>query len=483
MKFRTKRPALLVALLPIIVLVIFISINVFFLDSDPLSGPSQVSLFLVSLFTAFLAILHGKKWNDLMDGVVHTVSASTSAILILFSIGLIAGAWMIGGIIPSFIYYGLYIMRAEYFLPATLVLSAIVSLCTGSSWTTLATIGVAVLGMGTALGINPAITAGALISGAYFGDKVSPLSDTTNLAVSSTGTDLITHIKFMMKSSGPTFIITLLIFAGISLFGNVGSSDLGEIRNIQIALKENINVTPWVFLVPVAVSFMIYKRLPVLPTLVIASLLGITSALIFQQDAITALAGDGGSKMDVLMRALYGTSEIKVGDPIIDALLATKGMGGMLNTVWLVLMGMTFGGMMDASGFLQRITEALIDKMKSTTSVIASTALNCILLNIIVADQYLTIMLSGKMFSKAYDDRDLAPEMLSRTIEDAGTVTSVLIPWNSCGATQASVLGVATMSYLPFAFFCYLSPLMSIFLAATKLSVRKKSSKELSSQV
>lgn len=483
MKIISKRPALFIALLPIIVLVIFISINVFFLDSDPLSGPSQVSLFLAALFAAFLAILHGKKWEDLIDGVVKTISASTSAILILFSIGMIAGAWMIGGIIPGFIYYGLYIMRAEYFLPATLILSALVSLCTGSSWTTLATIGVAVLGMGTALGINPAITAGALISGAYFGDKVSPLSDTTNLAVSTTGTTLITHIKFMMKSSGPTFIITLIIFACMSLFGNVGHSDLSEIHNIQAAISANINITPWVFIVPIAVAFMIYKRLPVLPTLVIASLLGILSALIFQQDTITSIAGSDGNKMDVLMRSLYGTNEIKVGDPAIDALLTTKGMGGMLNTVWLVMMSMTFGGMMDSSGFLQRITEALISKVKSTTSVISATALNCLLLNIIIADQYLTILLSGKMFSKAYEDCDLAPEMLSRTIEDAGTVTSVLIPWNSCGATQASVLGVATMSYLPFAFFCYLSPLMSIFLAATGLSVRKRSSKEPSSQV
>lgn len=468
------KPALLVAVLPIIVLVLLLSISIIILDSDPLSGPSQVSLLLASLFAAFIAKLHGRKWNDLMDGVVKTVSASTTAILILFSIGMIAGSWMIGGVIPSFIYYGLSILRPEYFLPAALLISAIVSVCTGSSWTTIATIGVALMGMGNALGINPAITAGALISGAYFGDKVSPLSDTTNLAASACNVDLMTHIKFLMRSSAPAFILTLIIFSGISLFGSEGAADMSEIQAIQEALRTNINITPWVFIVPAAVGFMIYKKMPVLAILVIASFLGLGCALIFQYDVLVGMAGSDGNLMDVLMRSLYGTSEIKVGEPSIDSLLTTRGMAGMLNTVWLVLMAMTFGGMMESAGFMERITQALINKIQHTTSLVTATALNCLLLNIVVADQFLTIVLAGKMFSKAYEDQDLAPEMLSRTIEDSGTVTSVLVPWNSCGATQASVLGISTMSYLPFAFFCWLSPLMSIFLAATGLSVRRR---------
>lgn len=471
---KDKKPALLVAVLPIIVLVLLLSISIIILDSDPLSGPSQVSLLLASLFAAFIAKLHGRKWNDLMDGVVKTVSASTTAILILFSIGMIAGSWMIGGVIPSFIYYGLSILRPEYFLPAALLISAIVSVCTGSSWTTIATIGVALLGMGNALGINPAITAGALISGAYFGDKVSPLSDTTNLAASACNVDLMTHIKFLMRSSAPAFILTLIIFSGISLFGSEGAADMSEIQAIQEALRTNINITPWVFIVPAAVGFMIYKKMPVLAILVIASFLGLGCALIFQYDVLVGMAGSDGNLMDVLMRSLYGTSEIKVGEPSIDSLLTTRGMAGMLNTVWLVLMAMTFGGMMESAGFMERITQALINKIQHTTSLVTATALNCLLLNIVVADQFLTIVLAGKMFSKAYEDQDLAPEMLSRTIEDSGTVTSVLVPWNSCGATQASVLGISTMSYLPFAFFCWLSPLMSIFLAATGLSVRRR---------
>lgn len=471
---KDKKPALLVAVLPIIVLVLLLSISIIILDSDPLSGPSQVSLLLASLFAAFIAKLHGRKWNDLMDGVVKTVSASTTAILILFSIGMIAGSWMIGGVIPSFIYYGLSILRPEYFLPAALLISAIVSVCTGSSWTTIATIGVALMGMGNALGINPAITAGALISGAYFGDKVSPLSDTTNLAASACNVDLMTHIKFLMRSSAPAFILTLIIFSGISLFGSEGAADMSEIQAIQEALRTNINITPWVFIVPAAVGFMIYKKMPVLAILVIASFLGLGCALIFQYDVLVGMAGNDGNLMDVLMRSLYGTSEIKVGEPSIDSLLTTRGMAGMLNTVWLVLMAMTFGGMMESAGFMERITQALINKIQHTTSLVTATALNCLLLNIVVADQFLTIVLAGKMFSKAYEDQDLAPEMLSRTIEDSGTVTSVLVPWNSCGATQASVLGISTMSYLPFAFFCWLSPLMSIFLAATGLSVRRR---------
>lgn len=471
---KDKKPALLVAVLPIIVLVLLLSISIIILDSDPLSGPSQVSLLLASLFAAFIAKLQGRKWNDLMDGVVKTVSASTTAILILFSIGMIAGSWMIGGVIPSFIYYGLSILRPEYFLPAALLISAIVSVCTGSSWTTIATIGVALMGMGNALGINPAITAGALISGAYFGDKVSPLSDTTNLAASACNVDLMTHIKFLMRSSAPAFILTLIIFSGISLFGSEGAADMSEIQAIQEAISTNINITPWVFIVPAAVGFMIYKKMPVLAILVIASFLGLGCALIFQYDVLVGIAGSDGNLMDVLMRSLYGTSEIKVGEPSIDSLLTTRGMAGMLNTVWLVLMAMTFGGMMESAGFMERITQALINKIQHTTSLVTATALNCLLLNIVVADQFLTIVLAGKMFSKAYEDQDLAPEMLSRTIEDSGTVTSVLVPWNSCGATQASVLGISTMSYLPFAFFCWLSPLMSIFLAATGLSVRRR---------
>lgn len=471
---KDKKPALLVAVLPIIVLVLLLSISIIILDSDPLSGPSQVSLLLASLFAAFIAKFQSRKWNDLMDGVVKTVSASTTAILILFSIGMIAGSWMIGGVIPSFIYYGLSILRPEYFLPAALLISAIVSVCTGSSWTTIATIGVALMGMGNALGINPAITAGALISGAYFGDKVSPLSDTTNLAASACNVDLMTHIKFLMRSSAPAFILTLIIFSGISLFGSEGAADMSEIQAIQEALRTNINITPWVFIVPAAVGFMIYKKMPVLAILVIASFLGLGCALIFQYDVLVGMAGSDGNLMDVLMRSLYGTSEIKVGEPSIDSLLTTRGMAGMLNTVWLVLMAMTFGGMMESAGFMERITQALINKIQHTTSLVTATALNCLLLNIVVADQFLTIVLAGKMFSKAYEDQDLAPEMLSRTIEDSGTVTSVLVPWNSCGATQASVLGISTMSYLPFAFFCWLSPLMSIFLAATGLSVRRR---------
>lgn len=473
MQNKDKKPALLVAVLPIIVLVLLLSISIIILDCDPLSGPSQVSLLLAALFTALLAKLHGKKWDDLMDGVVKTVSASTTAILILFSIGMIAGSWMIGGVIPNFIYYGLSILRAEYFLPATLVISAIISVCTGSSWTTIATIGVALLGMGNALGINPAITAGALISGAYFGDKVSPLSDTTNLAASACNVDLMTHIKFLMRSSAPAFVITLIIFSLISIFGSSSAADMSEIQAIQEALRTNINITPWVFVVPAAVGYMIYKKMPVLAILVIASFLGLGCALIFQQDVLVKIAGSEGNIMDVLMRSLYGTSEIKVGELSLDSLLTTRGMAGMLNTVWLVLMAMTFGGMMESAGFMNRITEAMISKIQKTSSLVTATVLNCLLLNIVVADQFLTIVLSGKMFSKAYENHGLTPEMLSRTIEDSGTVTSVLVPWNSCGATQASVLGVATMSYLPYAFFCWISPLMSIFLVITGLSVRK----------
>lgn len=468
----TRRPALLIAILPLAVLVVLIVFNVLVFGEDTLAGASQLSLLLSALFAAALASRYGKSWKDMMDGVTGTVSASIGAVLILLSIGMLAGAWMISGVIPSFIYYGLSILRPGFFLPAALLICAGISVFTGSSWTTIATIGVAVLGIGDAMGISDAVTAGAIISGAYFGDKISPLSDTTNLASASVGIDLGRHIKYMMKTTVPTFILTLVIFSAISVFGASGAADLGEIEGIRCMIRENFNVTPWLFLVPAAVGVMIARRFPVLPTLICAGLLGAVFALIFQGELLDKLAGEGPGRIGILMRSLYGPVEYKLGDSSLSTLLSTGGMAGMLNTVWLILTAMTFGGVMDSAGFIGRITEAIISRIHSTVSIVTATVLSCILFNIVIADQYLTIVLSGKMFSSSYRDRRLAPEVLSRTIEDAGTVTSVLIPWNSCGATQASVLGVATMAYLPFAFFCYLSPLMSIFFALTGIGIR-----------
>ncbi len=351
-----------------------------------------------------------------------------------------------------------------------------VSLATGSSWSTVATIGVALLGIGNALGFSEGVVAGAIISGAYFGDKMSPLSDTTNLAPAMAGTDLFTHIRYMVFTTGPSIIITIVIFFVIGLtYKHTGGQ--ASVESTLHAIENSFNITPWLFLVPAILITVIVKKMPPLPAIMVGTLLGAVFAVIFQPHVVEQVSKIDGSYLKssyvAVMQSMFGDIAILTEDAQVNELLSTRGMAGMLNTIWLILSAMIFGGVMEAGGLLVRITESVIKFAKSTGSLVATTVGTCMFFNVTASDQYISIVVPGRMFSKTYRDRGLKPEVLSRALEDSGTVTSVLIPWNTCGATQSAVLGVPVLTYLPYAFFNIISPFMSIFMAAFNINIRR----------
>lgn len=471
-----KPPTLLQSIIPIIVLIGLISCNVLLLGNDTLSGANQLALLFASAVAVFISWRNGIKWTDTMQGMIHTLIAAIPAILILLVIGMLSGTWMLSGIVPSMIYYGLNILEPSYFLPATLILCSIISVAVGSSWSTIATIGVALLGIGKALGFSEAIVAGAIISGAYFGDKISPLSDTTNLASAVTETPLFTHIRYMMYTTVPSMLLTIGLFVLLTFVGNQSGSD-NTSQEIQNTISSFYHVSPWLFIVPIITIFMIVKKIPAVPVLFIGALLGAITAIIAQPDVIASLTPDGKFSLTgvytVLAKCLYGTTEVSTGNPAVDNLLTTGGMGGMLNTIWLIITAMMFGGIMEAGQFLEKIMITITKKVSSTGGLVSATAGTTILFNLTAGDQYMAIVIPGKMFAKSFRQARLAPQVLSRTLEDSGTVTSVLIPWNTCGATQASILGVATAVYAPFAFFCYLSPIMTVVYAWLNIKIKR----------
>lgn len=470
-----KKPSLYLALLPIFVLIVLLTSNVFLFD-DPLDGANQISLLLAAFIGMMIAWTLGYKWETINLRIIKTIGSAMTSMIILLLIGSLAGTWLISGIIPTMIYYGLGIMNPVIFLVTAVVVSSIVSLVTGSSWSTVATIGVALLGIGKTLGFSEPIIAGAIISGAYFGDKISPLSDTTNLAPAMAGTDLFTHIRYMTITTIPSMSITLILFLIIGFFYNYESYEI-DISAVKSAIDSSFNITPLLFLVPVILFTIIILRVPAIPAMLIGSLLGGLFAIIFQSDLVCSITGieDNyaiASYMGV-MQAMFGNIDVVTTDTTVNELLSTTGMKGMLNTVWLILSAMIFGGVMEGSGLLERITRPIAERAKSTGSLVASTVVTCIFFNTTASDQYISIVVPGKMFKDAYAKKGLKPEVLSRTLEDSGTMTSVLVPWNTCGATQAKVLGVATTSYLPYCFFNIISPLMSILFAFLNYKIRR----------
>ena len=475
MKISQKVPSIIDALIPILFLIVLLIINIQIFGTDSLSGSNQLVLVLSSVVAASIAVFRLKiHWETLQDGIVKSISSSMSAILILFLIGSLAGTWLLSGIVPAMIYYGLKILSPEIFLVAACVISAVVSVATGSSWTTVATVGVALLGIGKALGFDEGIIAGAIISGAYFGDKMSPLSDTTNLAPAMAGTDLFTHIRYMAKTTVPSITITLILFVVIGLnYETAGSVD--DVKAISDTISANFNISGWLFIVPLAVLGMIVKKVPAIPALLAGALLGGVFALVFQPEIVTRIADDTGSYAYLgfksVMMALYGEIAIVTENAIVNELLVTGGMAGMLNTIWLIVCAMVFGGIMEESGMLRVLAEAIIKKVHSVGSLIASTAATCVFFNVTTSDQYLAILVPGRMYADVYKKRGLKPENLSRTLEDSATVTSVLVPWNTCGATQASVLGVATLAYAPYCFFNIISPFMTILYGYLKIGI------------
>ncbi|WPR73513.1 Na+/H+ antiporter NhaC [Algoriphagus sp. NG3] len=471
----TRTPKVTDALIPLIFLIVLLVLNIQVFGTDGLSGSNQIVLILSSMVAALIAIFRlGYTWETLQEGILKSISAAMSSILILFLIGALAGTWLLSGIVPAMIYYGLQILNPTIFLVAACIVSAIVSVATGSSWTTVATVGVALLGIGKALGFEEGIIAGSIISGAYFGDKMSPLSDTTNLAPAMAGTDLFTHIRYMARTTVPSISITLIIFVVIGLNYDVNGT-LNDVQGISDVIMQKFNVTGWLFIVPALVIVMIVRKVPAIPALLTGAILGGLFAVIFQPEIIRLVADQDASyayqSFKAVMMSLYGEISVNTTNDVVNELLVTSGMGGMMNTIWLIIAAMVFGGIMEESRMLEVLAQAIIRKVHSIGSLIASTVATCVFFNITTSDQYLAILVPGRMYADVYKKRGLAPENLSRTLEDSGTVTSVLVPWNTCGATQASVLGVATLVYAPYCFFNIISPFMTILYGYFKIGI------------
>lgn len=469
-----KHPTLIQAIIPVIVLILLLSFNVSYFD-DPLGGSNQIALFFAATVCGIMAGLNRVQWPEIQRKILHTINSAMPSIIILLLIGALSGSWMISGVIPAMIYYGVDIMHPSYFLVASVVLCAVVSLATGSSWSTVATVGVALIGVGNAFGLNQGLVAGAVISGAYFGDKMSPLSDTTNLASAIAGTDLFTHIRYMVYTTFPTLVLTLIIFGIIGIF-HIKENTVINTEFIKEGIGNTFHITPWLLLVPILLVAIIIKKIPPIPAMIGGIALGLVFALLFQADLLNQLIANGlfSNKYQLLTQAIASKMTLTTGVIEVDELLSTGGMEGMLNTVWLIIVALTFGGVMEASGSLKRISEAFLKLIYNTTSLIGTTILTCIFFNITACDQYLSIVIPGKMMQKIYEQRGLKPEVLSRALEDSATVTSVLVPWNTCGATQSRVLGVATLEYLPYCFFNLISPLMNIFITAIHYKIREK---------
>jgi NhaC family Na+:H+ antiporter len=472
----TKSPTLLQALLPVILLIILLSLNVIVFKQNTLHGANQIVLLLSAAVAGLISMRLNVDWDKLLNAINKSISIAMPSVLILLIIGSLAGTWLISGIIPVMIYYGLQIIHPSVFLLTAVVVSGIISLITGSSWSTIATIGIALLGIGKTLGINEGLVAGAIISGAYFGDKMSPLSDTTNLAPAVAGTDLFTHVRYMTITTVPSILLALIIFMIIGFANNYSSAET-NMESVLMVIDRSFNLSPFLLLVPAILIFIIVKKVPALPSLLIATLVGAIAALIFQPELIRQLAGEGTGQLKasyiVVMRAMFGDIQIDTGHKVINDLLTSEGMAGMLYTVWLIISAMAFGGVMEAGGLLRRITMAVISFAHSTGSLIAATLTTCIFFNITASDQYLSIVVPGRMFSQTFRDKGLKPEVLSRTLEDAGTLTSVLVPWNTCGATQARVLNVPTLTYLPFCFFNLINPVIALIIGYANFKIRR----------
>ena len=464
---RKKKPSVVISMIPVVLLVGLLSYCITVFGDGMLSGPSQLVLTLCTgVVVAISMLVYKQSWQSLENAMVVSISRSMSANLILLMVGGLCGTWMHSGIIPTMIYYGLEVISARWLLLTSCVLCALVSLCIGSSWTTIATIGVGLMGIGRTLGLEDGWVAGAIISGAYFGDKMSPLSETTNLASSISDVPLFTHIKNLLHTTVPTLLITLVAFTVVGLSGGGGADiDTNAAVEMQHHLNATFPITMWLLLLPLMVFFLIYKGMAATMVLFIGMLLG----------GIIVCFTQG---FDFAIECAFGEVGYTTGVDTIDSLTSTRGMGGMLYTIWLIICSMSFGGVMERSGMLESITEYLLKVIKGRTSAVATTCMSSIFLNVTTGDQIISIILPSKMYGSAFDRLKLPRKLMSRSLEDGGTVTSVLVPWNSCGMTQSTVLGVATTIYAPYTLFCWISPLMSVIAAFVKQYVMKKEDQE-----
>ena len=473
-----RLPHPLVSAIPLVVLIGLLAMVIALFGSDSLSGGSQVSLLAAMAVCVFISmVFYREPWKSFEQQIEKTVGGVAIMILILLTVGMLSGSWMISGVVPTLIYYGVQLLSPQFFLVCACVICALVSLLSGSSWTTIATIGVALLGISHALGINEAIAAGAIISGAYFGDKMSPLSDTTILASSSAGVDIFTHIRYMMLTTMPAFLITLLLFTALGL--GFDADDSVHVHQYTAGLSQKFNISLWTLLVPVLTAVLIVKRVPSLIVLFLSALMAGITAIVLQPHILTEVAGDASlSTIAALTKGLvmiyYGSTGIEMGSAELNELVYTGGMAGMLNTIWLIVCAMCFGAVMVASGMIESLTRVVISWVRSRVGLVTSTASTGLFLNVATGDQFISIVLTANMFKNVYEKEGYEPRLLSRTAEDSATVTSVLVPWNTCGLTQSTVLGVATIAYLPYCFFNILSPLMTILVAALGWKIKNR---------
>jgi NhaC family Na+:H+ antiporter len=487
------------AAVPILLLIGLLALNVWIWRDNASYGPNQIALMLAAAAATVVGRLFGVNSKSIIDGMAHSIGSAITAMLILVLIGGLTGTWLLSGVVPAMIYYGLKVLSPETFLAAAVVVSSIVSLATGSSWTTVATVGIALLGIGKALGLSDPMIAGAIISGAYFGDKISPLSDTTNLASAMAGCDLFTHVRYMLWTTTPSILLTIGIFWYLGSQVDVSKMSV-DTETLPKLIAEHFNVTPLLFIVPALVVVMVLLKWDALVALFVAMMAGAVVAVVAQPQVINEVAsvivaaeaekGPEAAKVltaessfaqkayVVLTNAISGETIIPVADEKAQKLFVSKGMQGMLNTIWLILCAMCFGGAMEATGLLATITRPLVSLARSTGSLIATTAGTCVFVNVTASDQYLAIVVPGRMFRQTFKDRGLAPQNLSRTLEDAGTVTSVLVPWNTCGATQQAVLGVNVLAFAPYCFFCWISPLMTVLFAFLNLRIARLSDEQ-----
>lgn len=536
-------PALWQALLPVVVLIGLLVLNVALYSDDASYGPNQIALLAAAVLAGVMGYMNRVPISHMLDGINKSLGSAIGAILILLLVGSLAGTWMMSGIIPAMIYYGLQVLNPTIFLFAAVIVCAIVSIATGSSWSTVATVGVALLGIGQALGISNGLIVGAIISGAYFGDKVSPLSDTTNLAPAMAGTDLFTHIRYMLYTTVPSILITLAIFLAIGLMNSVGDSTSDTIA-LNETIQKEFNLTPLLFIVPAVVVAMVIMKFDAVVALFIGTILGGVFAIIFQPHTVTQVAtlsaagtvAEKAGELETLqtnlhakqfleqidaeavvaeeekieaakasletaksdlaaaesesyvkrsylamVNSMFGSIALKTksGNEDAEKLLQSKGMEGMLNTIWLIVMAMCFGGVMEACGMLKRITDPLVNMAKSDGALVATTAGSCMFTNLTASDQYLAIVVPGRMFRETYRERGLAPENLSRTLEDSGTVTSALVPWNTCAAYHSGVLGVGALAFAPFCLFNIISPIMTVGFAVLGIKIRRLTKKQM----
>ena len=472
-----KMPSPLLSLIPVAVLVGLLFVVVQLFGDDTLNGASQVVLLLSTAVCALISIIFcGTQWKAIEQAIVNNITNVATALLVLLLIGALSGTWMISGIIPSLIYYGMKLISPDYYLVSTCVICAVVSLMTGSSWTTVATIGIALSGIGLAQGFSPGWIGGAIISGAYFGDKISPLSDTTIMASAITKTPLFVHIRYLMITTIPSITIALIIYtiAGLSHH----SMSTAEIALFSDTLRQTFHISPWLLFVPAVMGLLIIKRVPSLIILFVSFLLAGICALIFQPHLLNEIAGADLSGIQAqfkgVIMTIFGKTQIETGHSTLNDLVSTRGMGGMMNTIWLIICAMCFGGAMTASRMISSIISIFLRFMKNTVGMVATTIFSGIFFNVSTGDQYLSIILTGDMYKDIFQQKGYESRLLSRATEDGATVTSPLVPWNTCGMTQATVLGISTLTYLPYSFFNLVSPLMSILIAATGYKIKRK---------